>query len=45
MPKDRRADARDEVVLWDLDSVWIYMEDRPLTGSRIYVPVRNPRYN
>jgi len=25
--------------------VWIYTQDRPFTGKRIYAPVRNPAYN
>lgn len=39
------GDARDEIIVWDQDSVWIYTQDRPFTGKRIYVPVRNPAYN
>ncbi len=39
------GDARDEVVLWDQQSVWIYTQDRPFTGERIYAPVRSPDYN
>lgn len=39
------GDARDEIILWDLDRVWIYTQDRPFTGKRIYAPVRNPFYN
>jgi hypothetical protein len=36
---------RDEIIVWDADSVWIYTQDRPFTGQRIYKPVRNPLYN
>ena len=36
---------RDEIVLWDKDPVWIYTQDRPFTGKRVYAPVRNPDYN
>jgi hypothetical protein len=25
--------------------VWIYTQDRPFTGAKIYAPVRNPDYN
>ena len=39
------GDARDEIVLWDEKRVWIYTQDRPFTGRRIYAPVRNPDYN
>jgi rhamnogalacturonan endolyase len=39
------GDARDEIVLWDQERVWIYTQDRPFTGKRIYAPIRNPDYN
>jgi rhamnogalacturonan endolyase len=39
------GDARDEVVVWNQQQVWIYTQDRPFTGKRIYAPVRNPEYN
>ncbi len=39
------GDARDEIIVWDLDRVWIYTQDRAFTGKRIYAPVRNPFYN
>jgi hypothetical protein len=39
------GDPRDEVVLWDRDRVWIYTQDRPFSGARIYSPARNPDYN
>lgn len=42
---DLTGDARDEIVLWDTRQVWIYTQDRPFTGKRIYAPVRNPDYN
>jgi len=42
---DLTGDARDEVIFWDQQSVWIYTQDRPFTGERIYAPVRNPNYN
>jgi len=42
---DLTGDARDEVILWDQQSVWIYTQDRPFSGERIYAPVRNPHYN
>lgn len=39
------GDERDEIVVWDTKQVWIYTQDRPFTGDRIYAPVRNPDYN
>jgi hypothetical protein len=42
---DVTGDARDEVILWDQDRVWIYTQDRPFTGDRIYAPIRNPGCN
>lgn len=39
------GDPRNEIVLWDQERVWIYTQDRPFTGKRIYAPVRNPDYN
>jgi hypothetical protein len=39
------GDERDEVIVWDQQEVWIYTQDRPFEGSRIYAPVRNPGYN
>jgi hypothetical protein len=39
------GDERDEVVLWDQERVWIYTQDRPFTGNKIYAPRRNPDYN
>jgi rhamnogalacturonan endolyase len=42
---DLTGDARDEIVLWDQERVWIYTQDRPFTGPRIYAPARNPLYN
>jgi rhamnogalacturonan endolyase len=42
---DVTGDQRDEIVLWDQTRVWIYTQDRPFEGQRIYAPVRNPDYN
>jgi hypothetical protein len=42
---DLTGDKRDEVVLWDQQRVWIYTQDRPFQGKRIYAPIRNPDYN
>lgn len=42
---DLTGDQRDEIVLWDRERVWIYTQDRPFPGRRIYAPRRNPDYN
>jgi rhamnogalacturonan endolyase len=39
------GDERDEIIVWDADAVWIYTQDRPFTGRRMYKPVRNPLSN
>ncbi|HUS07592.1 MAG TPA: hypothetical protein VMZ52_14895 [Bryobacteraceae bacterium] len=39
------GDARDEIVLWDEKRVWIYTQDQPFHGTKIYAPERNPEYN
>ena len=39
------GDARDELIVWDQNEVWIYTQDRPFTGQRVYAPTRNPLYN
>jgi rhamnogalacturonan endolyase len=43
--RDLTGDRRDEIVLWDQTRVWIYTQDRPFSGTRLYAPVRNPDYN
>jgi hypothetical protein len=42
---DLTGDPRDEVVLWDQERVWVYTQDAPFRGERIYAPKRNPHYN
>lgn len=42
---DLTGDPRDEIVVWDASRVWIYTQDRPFQGSRIYAPERNPDCN
>jgi rhamnogalacturonan endolyase len=42
---DVAGDERDEIIVWDQDSVWIYTQDQPFTGKRMYKPTRNPMYN
>jgi hypothetical protein len=39
------GDTRDEVILWDQERVWVYTQDRPFTGKRMYAPIRNPDCN
>jgi hypothetical protein len=42
---DLTGDARDEIVVWDPNEIWIYtQDDNPRTG-RLYKPTRNPLYN
>ena len=36
------GDARDEVVLWDQHSVWVYTQDRPFRGDKICAPSAIP---
>src|SRR5262249_34977215 len=33
---DLTGDARDEMVLWDTKRVWIYTQDKPFAGKKIY---------
>ncbi len=42
---DVTGDARDEIIVWDQNRVWIYTQDRPFNGRRIYAPIRNLDYN
>ncbi len=42
---DVTGDARDEIITWDEEEVWIYTADRPFEGEKIYAPKRNPTYN
>ena len=42
---DLTGDPRDEIILWDQESVWIYTQDRPAPKGRIYAPKRPPHYN
>jgi rhamnogalacturonan endolyase len=43
--RDVTGDGRDEIVLWDQARVWIYTQDQPFSGSRVYRPTRNPHHN
>jgi hypothetical protein len=43
---DLTGDPRDEIVLWDLDRIWIYTQGAPPpAGDRVYRPRRQPHYN
>lgn len=42
---DLFGDPRDEIVVWDPDRIWIYTQDEPFEGERIYTPKRPPHYN
>lgn len=44
-PVNLTGDARDEIVTWDRNEVWIYTQDRPAPPDRYYVPERVPHYN
>jgi hypothetical protein len=45
MVQDLTGDARDELLVWDLDQLWIYtQEDNPRMGNT-YAPSRTPPYN
>jgi rhamnogalacturonan endolyase len=39
------GDARDELVVWDHQRIFIYTQDRPFAGPRIYSPLRQPLWN
>ena len=39
------GDSRDEVVVWDPESIWVYTQDDGPKAGRLYQPVRNPLYN
>ena len=41
----RTGDARDEIMLWDLDRIWIYTQEALPAGDRVYRPRRQPHYN
>jgi len=39
------GDCRDEVVVWDPESIWVYTQSDGPKAGRLYQPVRNPLYN
>ena len=45
MAHDLTGDPRDELIVWDIESIWIYTQDRPFKGDKIYNPERQPMYN
>jgi len=42
---DLTGDPRDEIVLWDLDRIWIYTQHGPPPPGTICRPRRQPHYN
>jgi WD40 repeat protein len=42
---DVTGDCREEVAVWDEKSMWIYTQDRPFTGGKIFCPLKYPDYN
>ena len=42
---DLTGDARDELVVWDMDRIFIYTQDQPFQGERIFAPMRLPHHN
>jgi hypothetical protein len=42
---DLTGDARDEIVVWDPNSIWIYTQKNNPQSGKIYQPVRNHLYN
>jgi hypothetical protein len=45
MAHDLTGDPRDELIVWDLESIWIYTQGKPLAGDKVYKPERQPLYN
>ena len=42
---DITGDGRDEIVVWDPNSVWVYTQENNSLDGRLYQPVRNQLYN
>ena len=45
MAHDITGDPRDELIVWDTEEIWIYTQDRPFEGEKIYQPERQPLFN
>lgn len=39
------GDARDEIVVWDPEELWVYTQDDNPRQGKLYKPERNPLYN
>ncbi len=43
---DITGDEREEIVVWDLKSLWVYTQDRAKSKSdKTYLPIKYPHYN
>ncbi|HLA41101.1 MAG TPA: hypothetical protein VJ417_13960, partial [Candidatus Glassbacteria bacterium] len=42
---DLTGDARDEIITWDPDWIYIYTQSDTFGGDSIYAPKRPPEYN
>jgi len=42
---DITGDARDEIVVWDHNMIWVYTQDNNPKQGRQYKPIRNALYN
>lgn len=42
---DLTGDARDEIVLWNQERMYIYTQDRPAMAKNVYKPDKYPLYN
>ena len=45
MVHDLTGDARDEIIVWDPDWIYIYTQGEAFKGDSIYAPKRPPTYN
>jgi len=43
--EDLTGDARDEIIVWDPDWIYIYTQSQSFAGDSIYAPRRPPTYN
>ena len=44
MAANMTGDIRDEILLWNQEKMYIYTQDRPFTGEKIYSPIRYPHH-